>query len=36
MDRRHFLFLTAAAATLPFAANAAPLSYEPGLVKKHL
>ena len=36
MDRRHFLFLTAGAAVLPLAANAAPLTYEPGLVEKHL
>ncbi|GIT86546.1 MULTISPECIES: thioredoxin family protein [Roseobacter] len=36
MDRRHFLFLTAGAAALPFAANAAPLAYKPGLVEKHL
>lgn len=36
MDRRHFLFLTAGAAALPFAANAAPLEYEPGLVEKQL
>ncbi|AVL53154.1 thioredoxin [Roseobacter denitrificans] len=36
MDRRHFLLLTAGAAALPFAANAAPLAYEPGLVEKHL
>ncbi|AEI92040.1 thioredoxin family protein [Roseobacter litoralis] len=36
MDRRHFLFLTAGAVALPFAANAAPLAYKPGLVEKHL
>lgn len=36
MDRRHFLFLTAGAAALPFAANAAPLAYAPGLLEKHL
>ncbi|WP_223424966.1 thioredoxin family protein [Tateyamaria pelophila] len=36
MDRRHFLVLTAGAAALPFAANAAPLAYKPGLVEKHL
>ncbi|WP_282061382.1 thioredoxin family protein [Roseobacter litoralis] len=36
MDRRHFLYLTAGAAALPFAANAAPLAYKPGLVEKHL
>lgn len=36
MDRRHFLVLTAAAATVPFSAIAAPLDYAPGLVEKHL
>lgn len=35
MDRRHFLFLTAAAAALPMAARAA-VDYAPGLVEKHL
>lgn len=36
MHRRHFLALTAGAVALPFATNAAPLAYEPGLVEKHL
>lgn len=36
MDRRHFLLLTAGAATVPFVAAAAPLDYRPGLVEKHL
>ena len=36
MDRRHFLALTVGAAALPFAAQAAPLDYTPGLVDKHL
>ena len=36
MDRRHFLSLTAAAAALPLAAQAAPMRYTPGLVQKHL
>lgn len=36
MKRRDFLMLTAAGAALPFAAHAAPMDYEPGLLKKHL
>lgn len=36
MNRRDFLFLSAAATALPLAAHAAPLDYTPGLVKKHL
>lgn len=36
MNRRYFLALSASAAALPFAAYAAPLTYEPGLVEKHL
>ncbi|MCK0150041.1 thioredoxin family protein [Marivita sp. S6314] len=36
MDRRTFLTLTAAAATLPLAASADILDYTPGLVKERL
>lgn len=36
MHRRSFLALTAGAAALPFAGQAAPLDYTPGLVGTHL
>lgn len=36
MNRRSFILLTASAAALPFASQAAPLEYEPGMVEKHL
>ncbi|MCT8158725.1 thioredoxin family protein [Pseudoruegeria sp. SHC-113] len=36
MDRRAFLFTTAAALTLPHLAFAAPVNYTPGLVEKEL
>jgi thiol:disulfide interchange protein len=36
MDRRTFLVLSAGAAALPLAVYAAPLTYEPGMVEKHL
>lgn len=36
MHRRSFLALTAGAAALPFAGQAAPLDYTPGLVGQHL
>ncbi|SMX40264.1 thioredoxin family protein [Maliponia aquimaris] len=36
MHRRSFLALTAGAAALPFAGQAAPLDYTPGLVGAHL
>lgn len=36
MNRRSFILLTASATALPFASQAAPLEYEPGMVEKHL
>lgn len=36
MKRRDFLILSAAAATVPGLAQAAPLDYKPGLVQEHL